>query len=36
MRRLIPAVVAHRLLGWMVSMGIVLVVFSILSALVTP
>lgn len=36
MRRLIPAVVAHRLLGWVVSMGIVLVVFSTLSALVTP
>ena len=29
MRRLIPAVVAHRLLGWMVSMGIVLLVSSI-------
>ena len=36
MRRLIPAVVAHRLLGWMVSVGIVLVVFCTLSALVTP
>lgn len=36
MRRLIPAVVTHRLLGWMVSMGIVLAVFFTVSIMVTP
>ena len=36
MRRLIPVVVAHRLIGWTVSMGIVLAVFFTVSIMVTP